>query len=253
MTPRLRVTRPSLGAGVFWLQGGVALLRQGFVAWLGLSSAVLLALLLLGMTGAGAILASFLGPFVVALFMLAGDASRRAERFSFLVLPGQLRPTVSPLFQVGLVNALATLAASQLILVMAGSDLETILTLVDAAGTTGGSANPEVLNQHLERVMPALWTALLIVLPVSMASWFAPALILFDAFSAGRALWWSLWTVLTNVVPMLLFALLLGGGWLLALIIPYGIGFMLFLPLLMAATYVGYRSIFHSAEASSDK
>jgi len=248
MTQRLRVTRPALGAGVFWLQGGVTLLRQGFLAWLGLSSAVLLALLMLGMTGAGAILASFTGPFVVALFMLAGDASRRGEPFSFLILPGQLRPKISPLFQVGLVNAVATLAASQLILMMAGSDLETILRLVDAAGATGGGPNPEVLNQHLERVMPALWTALLIILPVSMASWFAPALILFDDFSAGRALWWSLWTVLTNALSMLLFALLLGGGWLLAIIIPYGIGFMLFLPLLMAATYMGYRAIFHSAE-----
>ncbi len=249
MMQRLRVTRPSLGAGVSWLQAGVILLRQSFVAWLGLSSAVLLALLLLGMTGAGALLASFAGPFVVALFMLAGDASRRGERFSFLVLPGQLRSKVSPLFQVGLVNAVATLAASQLILAMAGSDLETILKLVDAAAATGGGPSPEVLNQHLERVMPALWLALLIILPVSMASWFAPALILFDAFSAARALWWSLWTVLTNALSMLLFALLLGGGWLLALIIPYGIGFMLFLPLLMAATYMGYRAIFHSAEA----
>lgn len=249
MTQRLRVTRPSLGAGVLWLQGGVALLRQGFMAWLGLSSAVLLALLLLGMTGVGAILASFAGPFVVALFMLAGDASRRGERFSFLVLPGLLRPKVLPLLLVGLLNAVATLAASQLIVMMAGSDLETVLRLVDAGGAPGGGPSPEVLNSHLERVMPALWMALLILLPVSMASWFAPALILFDAFSAGRALWWSLWTVLTNALSMLLFALLLGGGWLLALIIPYGIGFMLLLPLLMAATYVGYRMIFHTAEA----
>lgn len=250
MTQRLRVARPSLGAGLYWLQGGVALLRQGFIAWIGLSSAVLLVLLLLGMSGAGAILTSFAGPFVVALFMLAGDASRRGERFSFLILPGLLRPRVSPLFQVGLLNAVATLAASQLILMMAGSDLETILRLVDAAGATGGGPSPEVLDQHLERVMPALWTALLIILPVSMASLFAPALILFDAFSAGRALWWSLWTVLTNVLPMLFFVMLLGGGWLLALIIPYGIGLMLFLPLLMAATYMGYRAIFHSAEVS---
>lgn len=248
MTQRLRVTRPSLGAGVFWLQGGVALLRQSFMAWLGLSSAVLLVLLIFGMTGAGAILASFAGPFVVALFMLAGDASRCGERFSFLLLPGLLRPKISPLFQVGLVNAVATLAASQLILMMAGSDLETILKLVDAAGASGGGPNPEVLNQHLERVMPALWWALVIILPVSMASWFAPALILFDAFSAARALWWSLWTVLTNIVPMLLFAILLGGGWLLAMIIPYGIGFMLFLPLLMGATYTGYRMVFHAEE-----
>ena len=219
------------------------------MAWLGLSSAVLLALLLLGMTGVGAILASFAGPFVVALFMLAGDASRRGERFSFLVLPGLLRPKVLPLLLVGLLNAVATLAASQLIVMMAGSDLETVLRLVDAGGAPGGGPSPEVLNSHLERVMPALWMALLILLPVSMASWFAPALILFDAFSAGRALWWSLWTVLTNALSMLLFALLLGGGWLLALIIPYGIGFMLLLPLLMAATYVGYRMIFHTAEA----
>lgn len=219
------------------------------MAWLGLSSAVLLAFLLLGMTPVGAILLSFAGPFVAALFMLAGDASRRGERFSFLVLPGLLRPKVSPLFQVGLVNAVATLAASQLILTMAGSDLETILKLVDMAGASGGGPSPEVLNQHLERVMPALWSALLIILPVSMASVFAPALIVFDAFSAGRALWWSLWTVLTNALSMLFFAMLLGGGWLLALIIPYGIGLMIFFPLLMAATYVGYRTIFHSVEA----
>lgn len=247
MTQRLPVTRPLLGAGLTWVQGGIALFKQGFIAWMGLSSAALLALLFLGLTGAGASLASFAGPFIVALFMLAADQTRQGQRFSFLTLPAQLRPVLSPLLWLAGANAVATLLASLVIQHLAGSDLETIMRLADGAARSDPNAlNTAAMQRHLDEILPALWWAMLIVLPISMASWFAPALILFDAFPVGRAMWWSLWVVVVNPLSMLLFTMLMGGLWIVAMLLPYGIGLMLVLPLFMAATYASYRTIFHA-------
>ncbi|TSA20482.1 MAG: hypothetical protein D4R70_05325 [Betaproteobacteria bacterium] len=245
MIQRLQVTRPALGAGLAWIQSAIVLLRQGFIAWVGLASAVLLALLLVGLAGAGAALASFAGPFVVALFMLAADQTRQGERFSFLTLPAQLRPVLSPLLWLAGANAVATALASLLIQKLAGSDLETIMRLAEGAAVAGADT-PAAMQRHLDAILPALWWAMLIVLPISMASWFAPALILFDGFPVGRAMWWSLWVSVVNPLSMLFFALLLGGLWIVAMLLPYGIGLMLVLPLFMAATYASYRAIFHA-------
>jgi uncharacterized membrane protein len=121
------------------------------------------------------------------------------------------------------------------------------MRLAEGAAAAGASAvDAAAMQQHMDAILPALWWAVLIVLPVSMASWFAPALILFDGFPVGRAMWWSLWVSVVNPLSMLFFALLLGGLWIVAMLLPYGIGLMLVLPLFMAATYASYRAIFHA-------
>jgi uncharacterized membrane protein len=96
----------------------------------------------------------------------------------------------------------------------------------------------------MSATLPALLTGAALFTPLLMATWFAPALALFDAFPAGRALYWSFWACLVNWRPMLLYGLMLSLLAMLALIIPLGLGLLLFLPLAMTSTYAAYRMQF---------
>jgi hypothetical protein len=94
---------------------------------------------------------------------------------------------------------------------------------------------------------PAILLVVLIVLalsmPLLMAMWFAPALVVFHDVAPMAAMRSSFQGCLKNMVPFLLYGLV---GLLLFLIslIPVGLGLLVFVPLIWITMYVGYRDIF---------
>jgi uncharacterized membrane protein len=77
-----------------------------------------------------------------------------------------------------------------------------------------------------------------------MATWFAPALVTFQEFSPGNALWWSLWTCFVNWRPVLLYSLFMGAVAALAMLIPFGLGLLVFMPWAMTSTYIAFTRQF---------
>jgi len=76
-----------------------------------------------------------------------------------------------------------------------------------------------------------------------MATWFAPALALFHEQSATEAMKASFIACLRNVLPFLLYGVIL---FLLAIAasIPFGLGWLVLGPTMAASLYTGYRDIF---------
>jgi uncharacterized membrane protein len=105
-------------------------------------------------------------------------------------------------------------------------------------------------NRLIAAALPALLLAALLFTPLLMATWFSPGLALFESFTAGRALWWSLWACWVNWRPILYYSLILGALGAVALVIPFGLGMLVFLPLTLISTYVAYRMIFTPGEAT---
>jgi uncharacterized membrane protein len=85
--------------------------------------------------------------------------------------------------------------------------------------------------------------ALLFVLPISMALWFAPALVLFHRMAALAALRASFAACLKNWRVFLAFGLLCSLMAFLALL-PLGLGLPLLIPVLFGMAYTAYRDIF---------
>jgi len=100
---------------------------------------------------------------------------------------------------------------------------------------------------------PSFWlgalTMLLIVvalfIPVTMAVWFAPALVMLDGIEPWPALKWSFFGCLKNMWPFLVYGLVF---FVLAIVasIPFGLGWLLLGPVLIASVYTSYRDIFHA-------
>jgi uncharacterized membrane protein len=76
-----------------------------------------------------------------------------------------------------------------------------------------------------------------------MAIWFAPILVALNDMSAVAAMKRSFSGCLRNVLPFLVYGIVM---FILAIIatIPIGLGWLLLMPTLICATYVSYREIF---------
>jgi uncharacterized membrane protein len=91
--------------------------------------------------------------------------------------------------------------------------------------------------------MLGLLVALGLSVPLVMAMWFAPALIVFHDLKPMDALTQSFQGCLKNIVPFLVYGIITFVIGMLASI-PAGLGWLIWGPTLIGSIYAGYRDIF---------
>ena len=89
----------------------------------------------------------------------------------------------------------------------------------------------------------ALLVMLALSIPVYMALWFAPALVTLRELAPTDAIKQSFRACLKNIVPFLLYGIVMLVLGIIAAI-PLGLGFLVLGPMLMASVYVAYQDIF---------
>jgi uncharacterized membrane protein len=89
----------------------------------------------------------------------------------------------------------------------------------------------------------AILLTLAISVPVYMSLWFAPALVVLHETPPLAALRQSFFACLRNIVPFLLYGLVMLGLGILAAI-PLGLGLLVLMPVFFASAYTSYRDIF---------
>lgn len=120
-----------------------------------------------------------------------------------------------------------------------------LLVIPFVAGTST-SINPQDLRSFLVLAPAFLLVALIVLaltLPLFMAMWFAPALVVFHDVPPMAAMRSSFQGCLKNFMPFLVYGLV---GLLLFIIalIPLGLGLLVFGPMIWGTMYLGYRDIF---------
>ena len=93
-------------------------------------------------------------------------------------------------------------------------------------------------------LLAALVAAGLLV-PVGMAIWFAPALVVLNGFGVADALKTSFAACLRNIVPFLVYGVIFLG---LAIVasVPFMLGWLAFGPVVVASVYTAYRDLFYA-------
>ena len=120
-------------------------------------------------------------------------------------------------------------------------------------GLTAFTHGLEDLSAALATAAPFVLAAGLIMmalfLPLIMAYWFSPALVALNGVSPGEALLASLRGSLRNFVAFLLFGIVMC---VLAVVasIPFGLGLLVWVPLVITSTYAAYKAIFTAAAPS---
>lgn len=257
-------TRYDARHGVAWLAQAYALFRQRRLSWVVLLLAYYILLLLLrAVPLVGPYAMTILKPvFAVGLLAAAWTQERGGTPALRLLFLG-FRANLTSLLPIGLffvAGITAAVFASSLV------DGGKLLELMSNAGAMSEEEITTALGDSALQI-GMLFSALLSI-PVVIATWWAPALVVFQNAGAGRALLTSLRAALANWRPLAIYALavffygaalpaLVTG--VIALILPAAIAPTIVVALLVpyaiffAATlhisdYVSYRDVFHAGE-----
>lgn len=223
--------------GLQWVNEGFRLYRQNpllLSAAFGLLFGIVAAVNLIPIIGS--VLSELISPLMVAGFMAA---YRTLDRKEILQWPHFLAGINGPwlaLIMIGAVQLLGMLIISQVMLRM-GFDAQALMT----AARKGDQI---VLQNMLNQAMPAVMTGMVLFIPLIMATWFAPALILFGNARPGQALLISLRAVARNILPIIINGVALGMVLFVAALIPFMLGLLVAMPVLFGSLYSAYQGIF---------
>jgi uncharacterized membrane protein len=142
-----------------------------------------------------------------------------------------------PLMLVGLITMLAWVAILLVFFAFVGFSLITAFMSGDP-----NAAIAALTASAMSLILGAL-VVLALMVPLMAAYWFAPALVMMNDMSAGAAMKESLFACLRNIVPFLVYGIVMLLGAIIA-VIPFGLGMLVWVPVAIASTYAAYRQIF---------
>jgi hypothetical protein len=228
------------GRSVAWWSEAWTLFLRSPLRWVLLGAALMLGMGVLAMVPyAGALVAALLWPVVVGSWMLAAQRVHGGDALDAMRLFAGFRGRhLRPLLALG-----AGLAAATLLIMVA----DRALGVSAMAGAVSIDAPTDAAAQAaLHHSMLALLLMLAFSVVVTAALWFAPALVVLRGASPWQAARASLRAVRDNGLTFLLYAvvqlLLLAP----ATSLPYQLGWLVMVPLMLLTAFVSYREVFEA-------
>lgn len=215
-----------------WIRDGFGYFRRQAGMW------GVLALIFFGLVVAmnlvpfvGWLASTLLIPVFVAGLMTGCQTMERGGELELAHLFAGFRHHTGQLVLVGLIGFGLTVVAMIPMIVVMGAGLFSPMS-------DGASAAFAGMGFVL-----ALLISLALFVPINMAMWFASALVMLQGQSAPRAIGQSFRGCLKNIVPFLVYGVVLFA---LAMIasIPFGLGWLVLGPVLLCSVYTAYRDIF---------
>ena len=230
------------GQGMVWLSTAWDLFKRAPGIWIALIVIYLVLAVVLGFIPmVGQLALTLLGPVFMGGILLGCKALDDGKALRIEHLFAGFQSKLGPLITLGAVY-LGGLILIGILVFGIGAMLLGINVLANlgsgAMGMNAGSAITSVL------LLSCL--AMLLILPLGMAMWFAPALVVFHDMPPIAAMRSSLFASTKNVLSMLIYGLIL---MVLAIVatIPLGLGWLILMPVLMASSYTAYRDIYVQA------
>lgn len=220
-----------------WIVAGFLLFRKVPVVWIILCTTLLLVAATLALIPvAGQFIFTLLSPVFLAGLMIGCRTLERGGQLEIAHLLAGFRSTATPLITIGgiyLVGQVLIFGAAMLI----GG--ETMRDLLIAGKRVDENELQEVMSSSLS----ALLVALTLSIPLMMAAWFAPLLVIFKNMPAVEAMRLSFFACVKNIVAFQIYGFTLVVLTIIATI-PYGLGLFVLVPTLFASIYASYKDIF---------
>jgi uncharacterized membrane protein len=232
----MEVRKVKAAHGWQWIRGGFEIFRMNPVIWITLFFVYLLLGMLLSLVPpVGPIVLNLLAPVFMAGFMLGCQALESGEELEINHLFAGFKQNTSQLITVGG-------------LYLAGIIIVAGLVFVTTGGTLMSEGLHDMANQHESpeasgSMLLAALLALALLIPLVMAYWFAPTLVIFHGLSAVEAMKLSFNACLNNLGAFTLYGLISMVLFIVAAI-PLGLGLLVMIPTLTASLYVSYKDIF---------
>lgn len=221
-----------------WITAGWALFKKNPGVWIALIVVMLLIYIVLALIPLLGSLASLvLGPAFAAGLVAGARAQDEGGALQVSHLFAGFRDKLGPLVVVGILYLVASVAIALLVGVTSGVGLFNMF---------GGTAPASIPPGAIFTLIIAVLIMAGLMVPVMMAVWYAPALVMFQGKDAVAAMKESFSGCLKNIVPFLIYGVVLLVFSVLASI-PFGLGWLVLGPVLAASVYTSYKDIFTAA------
>ena len=231
------------GAGWEWIAGGWKLFLRAPLMWIiALVILFVIAIVLAIIPFVGSIVFQLLQAVFAGGLIVACRSLERGGDFELEHVFAGFKTRFVPLLVVGLIFMVASLVLLVLFFVVAGISLLPAFLSGDPGVMQTALAGSAIAIVFGSLVMLALFV------PVLMAYWFAPALVMMHDMAPVAAMKESFRGCLRNIVPFLVYGFIMTVLAIVA-VIPFGLGLLVLAPVAMASNYVGYRQIFTADSA----
>lgn len=223
------------GRGIAWIGDGWRLFKPSALIWI--VNVVLFLMITVAVQVVpfvGGVAGALLAPVLAGGLMIGARAVQRGEALEVAHLFEGFREHTGSLVLVGVVYLVSV---AILVLIAVGLMLMIGVRVFDPA--------PGLPPDFALRVLLVVLVVLALAIPLTMAYWFAPALVALNGLKPVAAMKASFMGCLKNILPFLLFGLVAMLAGLVALI-PLGLGWLVLGPVLVAAMYASYRDIFYA-------
>jgi uncharacterized membrane protein len=222
-----------------WITSAFALFRRNPLAWLLLNLALMLVGAVLSTIPlVGAYLLYLLTPVFLGGVAAAARDAQAGENVAIAHLVRGFREHASQLVTVGGVYLVGQVLISGLMLALGGAEFRQVIE----AGVE--NMDPAKIPPELaSRAMLALVAGMALFAPLAMAIWFAPALVMLEGRPGYAAMAESLRASLRNIGAFLIYGIASSALLFLALL-PFGLGLVLWVPVMLITMYTSYRDVF---------
>ncbi len=223
--------------GWSWIADGFEMFKRKAGTWILITIVLIVIFIVLGVIPVvGALATWVLAPVFAGGIMLGCHALAQQGDLEVGHLFAGFRNRAGDLVVIGLLSIVAWIIVI----------IPVVLALGLGAFFATAQGDPHALAAIGPGVLIAWLLAIGLAVPVYMALWFAPALVVLQEMRPLEALKESFFGCLHNVVPFLVYGivvLILG----IVAAIPLGLGFLVLVPVIMASVYVAFRDIYFQA------
>ena len=220
--------------GWTWLAAAWSIFKRAAGVWIGMIIVLCLIFIVVGIVPiVGPIATRVAGPVFPGGLMLAARTTDQGGEAQFAQLFGGFKHRFGSLVGVGVLYLVGISAIAFIVFIAAGASIFTV-----AKATT-----PEEVMAAGAGLLLAALIFFALLIPLLMAVWFAPALIVFHDVGSVAAMRASFAGCLRNIMPFLLYGIV----WFIASIIasiPFGLGWLILGPVTAASIYTAYKDIY---------
>jgi uncharacterized membrane protein len=228
------------GNGWQWIADAWQIFKQQPGMWIAIVVIFIVIFMLISLIPiVGGLAAALLAPVFAGGIAIGCQAMREGGELEIGHLFAGFKQNTGKLVLIGVFNLAAFIVIGVLVAVIAGAG-------VAAAMMGGGQMGAGQAVASAGAIVLAVLVALALSVPVYMAIWFAAPLVALNDFDTIAAIKTSFFACLRNIVPFLLYGVVMFA---LAIVasIPVFLGWLVLAPVLAASVYTAYRDIFYAA------
>lgn len=229
------------GAGVQWFSTAWELFKASPGVWIGMTVVFVIIIIVLSIIPLVSLIVTIITPVFMAGFIVAAHEQDKGTGVWFSHLFEGFQRNTGQLFLVGLLYMAAFTVAfiPGVVVMLLGGGLPLIMAEGNPSNIMTTSIVLGILLGFL--VMMACF------IPVLMAYWFAPALVVLNDMEAIPAMKLSFKACLRNMLPFLIYGLV-GLALSIPIVLTLGLAYIVIGPVLMISYYTSYKSVLIDGE-----